>query len=332
MKRGKVVMVVVAALSLTASLLAQPSVPAGYTVEAYVTGLQNVNAIAFSPGGEFGYAGQLFVGDSRPNVGTIYRVPAKEQKINFATTVDNEPRSFEFAPVGSAFASGLYATQAYSIWRYNSSVSKTNFASISAFGWDLAFASDDRFRNHLFQIDGWNEVIREWGPTSSQTVLVNPGRVGTSGLAFGPGGGFGRDLYVAFAKPSTSSPPSKISRVTPEGVMTDFVTSSEFGQTNQLAFDNTGNFHGNLFVSDWSKNCIFEINPQGNVTVFANGFSFSQTPFHINDGGDLVFGPDGSLYVADGGAGTVWRITTIPEPCTLGLLLLGGLAVARRRK
>ena len=35
-------------------------------------------------GGGFGYEGQLCVGDSRPNPGTIYRVPSRNEKIFFS--------------------------------------------------------------------------------------------------------------------------------------------------------------------------------------------------------------------------------------------------------
>jgi hypothetical protein len=66
-----------------------PYVPDGYGIEVYVGGFQNVNSIAFSPGGEFGYAGQLFVGDARPDRGTIYRVPSLGEKIFFANAHAN---------------------------------------------------------------------------------------------------------------------------------------------------------------------------------------------------------------------------------------------------
>ncbi|MBN2374830.1 MAG: LamG domain-containing protein [Sedimentisphaerales bacterium] len=64
-------------------------------------------------------------------------------------------------------------------------------------------------------------------------------------------------------------------------------------------------------MSDFENDVIFEIDPLGNVTTFATDFSFSSTPYHKYDGGDIVFGPDGAMYIADGGAGTVWRIYCI---------------------
>lgn len=261
-----------------------PVVPPGYFVEAYVTGLQNVNAIAFSPGGSFGYAGQLFVGDSRPNPGTIYRVPNKGNKIFFASAASSEPRSLEFAPLGSSFGSFLYCSDAYTIQKYDSSGARSWFANIHAFGWDLAFAPDGRFRNNLFHADGWEpagEAVREWIPDGSQAPPVYTEREETSGLAFGPGGAFGEDLYIAFVYSQRSGYPySAIGRVTPEGVLTEWLVSEQFGYTNQLAFDTGGHFRGNLFLSDYKHDVIWEIEPNGNISLFASQFLFSQTPYH----------------------------------------------------
>ena len=61
----------------------------------------------------------------------------KNNKTVFAAAVDNEPRSFEFGPVGSEFEGNLYVTQAYSITQYTSSGNASQFLNINAFGWDL---------------------------------------------------------------------------------------------------------------------------------------------------------------------------------------------------
>ncbi|MBN1126777.1 MAG: hypothetical protein JXA82_17360 [Sedimentisphaerales bacterium] len=294
------------------SMISLPEVPPGYYVEPYATGFKNVNAIAFSPGGDFGYEGQLFVADSRPDPGTIYRVPGKEEEIVFAQAADNEPRSLEFAPLGSEYGPYLYATHSSSIYYYDATGVRTKFADIPAFGMDLAFASDEYFRDHLFQADARGRKITEWTHTGTQEALIDTLSMDmVTGLDFGPGGEFGTDLYITFSPVQSSTPNSAIRKITPEGVMIDFLLSSEFSHTNQLAFDRIGDFDGLLYVSDRGNDVVYRIDAQANFSVFASGFSFTQTPYIKSDGGDIVFGPDGAMYIADGGAGIVWRIAKI---------------------
>ena len=112
----------------------------------------------------------------------------------------------------------------------------------------------------------------------------------------------GRDGY----KPAT------ISKVTPEGLMTDwFVFLSEYENTVGFAFDSTSNFRSNLFISEFTTNKLLEIDPDGNLSEFASGFSFSSHPDHWHLASRIAFGPDVAMYVSDGGAGTVWRIAPI---------------------
>lgn len=318
MKTRKFISIIILTLTLFTNMSSAqiPTVPNGYYIEPYAAGFKNVNAIAFSPGGEFGYEEQLFVGDSRPDPGTIYRVPQKNEIIYFTNSEDDTPRSFAFAPTNSTYQQGLYVSQAYEIRKYNSDGTSIKFASINAFGWDIEFNDSAGFGNYLYHADGWEpasdgEAIRKWFPDGSQIPLITDLPEETSGLAFSPSDDFGDYLYVAFSSMRGSTP--AIRKIQPDGSISDFVVSPLFKQTNQLAFDTTGYFNSNLFVSDWENNVIFEIDPNGDVSTFATGFSFSDTPYHINDGGDILFGTDGAMYIADGGAGTVWRIAQMPD-------------------
>ena len=301
----------------TSSAWAEPLVPPGYYIEPYVTNLTNVSDIAFSPGGGFGYEGQLFVLDSRPN-SKIYRVPEKGEKIFFANIPNSRvmSTSLDFAPIGSEFGPYLFVTIEHRLYKYGSGGTVQDFANINVFPWCIEFAPDERFRNNLFLADGWEpsrETVREFWSNGTQDVLVHTDREETVGLAFGPGGIFGSDLYVLFQKQGRNGyKPATISRVTPEGIMTDFLIFSDYEDTVALAFDTTGNFNGNLFVSEYGFDSILEIDPDGNVSEFANGFAFSAySDYAPHLSSRIAFGPDGSMYVSDGGIGTVWRIAPI---------------------
>ena len=156
-KRVSLLLIVSLAAFLSLAQLAQAeiTVGSGYNAEAYVTGLQNPSGLAFSPGRSFGYEGELFVTDSRPSSGHIYRVPSIDNKISWAPAATNEPEDIEFAPTGSPFGDDLYASLAYRVGKYDSSGTWQQISSTNPFGWDMAFAPDERYRNNLFQTDGW---------------------------------------------------------------------------------------------------------------------------------------------------------------------------------
>lgn len=299
-----------------------PSVPPGYSISVYVDGLQNPNAIAFSPGGKFGFAGELFVGDARPDAGTIYRVPSPGQVIRFTGAYDDEPRSFEFGPIGTAFEGRLFACHAFRIVTYDGMGTRQQFTETGAYDWDLLFGpGGGDFGSNLYYAVGGDAAVYKITAARFSSVFVDALPPEVNGIAFSPAGGaFGSFLYLAFARGggAAKSPNTPaIRRVTAAGQVTPFVTSPLFQNTNQLVFDNSGNFGGMLFVSDSTANTIWQIDSLGGVTPFATGFSFDQipAPFHINDGGDLVIGPDGALYVADGGRGAIYRIVAETADC-----------------
>lgn len=128
------------------------------------------------------------------------------------------------------------------------------------------------------------------------------GIAGPEGLAFGPGGAWGTDLFVADANLAAISPatngPGRIVRLDPSGALTPVASDPALlGGASALAFDEFGRFGGDLFVADILAERILRVTPAGAVSVFATGFK------NLSGSHAIAFGPDGALYVADAGSG-----------------------------
>lgn len=125
---------------------------------------------------------------------------------------------------------------------------------------------------------------------------------GGEGLAFGPGGAWGSDLYVADADLTSlgadADGPGRIARVDAAGAVTTLVEDPALlAGASALAFDTGGRFGGDLFVADILEERILRVTAAGGVSVFATGFH------NLSGSHCLAFGPDGALYVADPGSG-----------------------------
>ncbi|MEO5618606.1 MAG: FlgD immunoglobulin-like domain containing protein, partial [Candidatus Eisenbacteria bacterium] len=161
-----------------------------------------------------------------------------------------------------------------------------------------------------------DRVVRISATGTLQTFAS--GILGGEGLAFGPGGGWGADLYVADANltsiGSSANGAGRIVSLTPGAAQSTLVTHALLGGASGMAFDTTGRFGGDLFVADILGDRILRVTPAGQVSVFASGFN------NLSGSHCLAFGGDGALYVADPGAGapfsnsngdrppSIWRI------------------------
>lgn len=108
-------------------------------------------------------------------------------------------------------------------------------------------------------------------------------------LAFGPGGVWGQDLYVATSSVLNGfdNAPGGIYRISPSGVVSVFVPESkglEFG-TN-LIFDQHGILGGGLYYTQVDGQ-LFRISPSGTAVLVAKGIQRSE-PTQAADGSFLV--------------------------------------------
>jgi hypothetical protein len=100
-------------------------------------------------------------------------------------------------------------------------------------------------------------------PPPPPIVLSEP-----DGIAFGPGGAFGTDLFVS----NTGDPPYDIALVSPAGARSTFVGFS--GHTT-IAFGPGGSFGSDLFVLDGQSGALSTVDSNGEFTTFVSIPSFA---------------------------------------------------------
>jgi len=312
----RLVWTALAAACLAPVASGQPQVPLGYAVEEYVRvpGAKNPVALAFVPRrGPFAYGGELLVCcSSRP---AVYRVPAKGKAVLYLDRPDIHS-DMVFSTTSSGFGQRLYAPEYTSLFRYEPNLACVQFAHVGQVElMALAFGPGGRWGRSLYLVEsaGMNEdgdSIHRFEPNGAWSYLIRNLPENVKGLAFSPGGAWGDYLYICSG--AWAGEASAVRRVDPNGVLSNFVAGNDklgTGMLLHVAFDRRGFFGGcGLFVSSMEGNRIYRLEPNGAVGVFATGFEFEGAIKGNISTGDILFGPDGAMYVADGGHDTVWRI------------------------
>jgi len=243
----------------------------------------------------------------------------------------------DFLRCGLAIAAGLSAASALAQVNYATPYAITTFAGVAPGSTD-GLGKLARFNGptglaldaagNLFVSDTFNETIRKISPTGEVTTLA--GAVGETGSAdgmgdsarfFGPEGVAvdGADnVYVADLANCT------IRKITPAGLVTTLAgTAGQFG-----AADGTGGAAmflspggvaadalGNVYVADQGNETIRMVTASGVVTTIAGspGQSGSTdgpgTVALFENPDSIALDSSGKLYVADGGAGTIRKMT-----------------------
>jgi hypothetical protein len=295
-----------------------PKVASGYAIEKYNGSIPRSFGpvgMAFSHDGEFGRPAELYghysLSRTTPQEGrATYRLPGPEESVLF-TSPQNASVSMVFPEAKSEFGSYLYAANqgasGFGITRYGRTGTEEVFASIQATAVvDLKFSSGGAWGTNLYlavsQGPNGNSIER-FDASGQRTTLATGMPACPNTMDFSPGGAWGDFLYVG-------SSASNITKVDPKGNKATFLSDGSALGLNWLgglAFGPKGEFGGDMFVSSLGNGTVYRITPQGEISTFASGFDFGLSigcPFS----GDLLFGPDGCLYVAEGQTGTIWRI------------------------
>jgi len=303
-----------------------------FHADVLTTGISQPRDISFGPGGIFG--NDLFVisnsdSSGQGYTGSILTVDDNGAKTTWASGLYG-PYSIAFSE-GGAFGTYLYANcedAPDGVWRVDpvTRMISSGLATIDE-GTGIVLSNTGSFAQYLYASQskggGNQNRIYRIGADFQTTVFSTIGAdAHMNDLLLSDGGPFGENLYaVARLDPDGDGIARRyVVKIGPNGspiVLTEGIPSA----STFLVISPGGVWSDAIYLA--SKETIYKVSTDWQISTFATGFSGLA---------GMDFSPDGSaLYVAQSGnGGVVYRI--VPEPATLGLLGLGGLALLKRRR
>jgi hypothetical protein len=159
------------------------------------------------------------------------------------------------------------------------------------------------------------------GGDMQPTVFATLGDVGTSDMMLTSGGTFGEYLYV-IGRLDGSTPEKYLRRIDSAGNVSLFSDQDFENAWCSLAESPGGVWGDFIYVGNRNGN-IYRVDSLGQAATFATGFAKI---------GGLAFSADGqTLYVAQSEHSDV-IVAVVPEPATMSLLALGGVAMLKRKR
>ena len=304
---------------------------ANYQVETYAS---------YSPGC-WPFVGEMEF-DSSGNLYLSYLYGDKIDRIAPGGVVTNDwavgldsPRGMAWGG-GTPFGNSLYVAEA-DMDRITKIAPDGTFAgfSTSALTWGpdaLALDRTGSYGGGLFAITRASDKTYHVNQSGGVSIFSSwPGNItnGAMAMEFDTGTKYGGGLYIA-SDSEVVPDKSGLFLMSTTGGVTKF--TNNIVSASQVFFDApNGIFGGDMLVvgyRTWDEDHILcRVDTDGSLTTLAQQTT-DQSAFAS------AIGPDGALYVHefDSGISTIHRVTPIPEPMTVSLMLFGGLGLLAKRR